>query len=71
MRTDRRSRRRSPLPKLLVAIALGALLFAVGVALGQALSDNPEAGRTRVDVRTLKPLPLPPVRETITVRGGR
>ena len=44
-----------------------AAVFAVGVAVGQALEDNPRPDGARTRVRTLKPLPLPPVRTTVTV----
>ena len=46
---------------------LVALVFALGVALGQALNDNAKPGRNRIFVRTLEPSTLPPVRETVTV----
>lgn len=66
----RRPRRRSP-ARLALGIALKVLVlaavFAVGLALGQALKDNPKPGGTRTQVRTLKPLPLPPVKRTVTV----
>ncbi|MBA2357392.1 MAG: hypothetical protein H0V84_03070 [Actinobacteria bacterium] len=67
----RRSRpsapRRSRVPWRGLAVAAFVLFaFALGLALGQALGDNPEPGQ-RTDVRTLKPLPLPPERETVTV----
>ena len=54
--------------KLLV-LALGAIVvFAVGVAVGEAIHDNPRPGGTQTLVRTLKPLPLAPAaRETVTV----
>jgi len=51
-------------------LVLGALAFAfiVGIALGEALHDNPEPGGTQTLVRTLHPLPLAPAaRETVTV----
>jgi len=50
-------------------IVVGAvLLFAVGIALGEALHDNPQPGGTQSLVRTLQPLPLAPAaRETVTV----
>ena len=50
-------------------IALGAIVvFAVGIALGEALHDAPSPGGTQTLVRTLQPLPLAPAaRETITV----
>jgi len=45
-----------------------AVVFAVGVALGEALHDNPSPGGTQTLVRTLRPLPIAPAaRETITV----
>ena len=64
--TRRRAKRRSPRTKFLLGVALLAA-FGVGVALGQALNDNPKPGRNRVFVRTLQPSTLPPVRETVTV----
>jgi hypothetical protein len=72
-RQERRRRRgplRRALPWLLRLVAV-ALVFAVGVALGRALDDAPPAGSTHTQVRTLKPLPLPPARETITVTVTR
>ena len=45
-----------------------ALVFAVGIAVGEAVHDNPKPGGTQTLVRTLKPLPLAPAaRETVTV----
>ena len=55
----------------LLAAALGALLFAAGIAVGQALHDNPVPGGTQTRVRTLRPLPLPPARRTVTVTSTR
>jgi hypothetical protein len=43
------------------------LAFGIGVALGEALHDNPGSGDTRTLVRTLSPLPIAPARETVTV----
>jgi hypothetical protein len=50
-------------------LAVGVLLvFAVGIAVGEALHDNPKPGGMQTLVRTLKPLPLAPAaRETVTV----
>jgi hypothetical protein len=45
--------------------------FGVGLALGQALDDNPSPGGTQTLVRTLKPLEVPPARETVTVTIAR
>jgi hypothetical protein len=53
--------------RLLLAAAVLAV-FAVGIALGQALNDNPEPGGTQTLIRTLEPLPLAPAaRATVTV----
>jgi hypothetical protein len=53
--------------RLLLAAAVLAI-FAVGIALGQALNDNPEPGGTQTLIRTLEPLPLAPAaRATVTV----
>jgi hypothetical protein len=52
---------------VLWAIAL-VVVFGAGLALGQALDDSPSPGRTQTLVRTLKPLEIPPARETVTVR---
>jgi hypothetical protein len=53
------------------AILLGAaivVVFVIGVALGEALNDNPQPAGTQTLVRTLNPLPLAPAaRETVTV----
>ena len=56
---------------VLALLAGGALLFALGVALGQALEDNPGGGDTQTSVRTLRPLQLPPARVTVTVTTTR
>lgn len=47
------------------------VVFAAGLALGQALDDNPSPGSTQTLVRTLKPLEVPPARETVTVTATR
>jgi hypothetical protein len=67
-------RRRRPPPRrgpgvvgVLVAAALVLLAFVVGLALGRALEEGPDPGGTVTAVRTLRPVPLPPVTETVTV----
>lgn len=52
-----------------VAAAVGVIVvFAIGIALGEALHDNPSAGGTQTLVRPLKVLPIAPAaRETVTV----
>ena len=57
----RRRRRRRRWPRVVVPLLLVLLVFAFGVALGEALHDNPKPGGTQTLVRTLKPLPLTPV----------
>ncbi len=52
--------------RLVVAVAL----VAVGVALGEALHDNPRTGGTRTVDRILKPLTVAPAVETVTVTVG-
>jgi hypothetical protein len=52
-------------------VVAGAVLLAVGIALGQALDDGPSTGDTQTIVRTLKPLQLPPARVTVTVTTTR
>ena len=52
----------------LAAAVVAVVTFAVGVAVGEALHDNPQPGGTQTLVRTLKPLALAPAaRETVTV----
>jgi hypothetical protein len=66
-RARRPRRRRSPLWTI-AAVAAVATAFVVGIALGEALNDNPAPGGTQTSVRTLRPLPLAPAaRETVTV----
>lgn len=57
----RRSRR---LFRTIGRLIVAAGLFGLGVALGQALEDNPGPGPTQVRVRTLVPLPAT---RTVTV----
>ncbi len=67
----RRPRRRARTVLIvLAALLVGGVLFVLGVGLGQALEENPEPGGTQTIVQTLKPLPLPPARETVTVTTG-
>jgi len=52
----------------LVLVVGAIVVFAVGVALGKALTDNAQPGGQQTLVRTLRPLPLAPAaRETVTV----
>jgi hypothetical protein len=68
----RRARRRRGRPPVLVAIGLAIAAFVIGIALGEALHDNPRPGGTQTLVRTLHPLPLAPAaRETVTVTTSK
>ena len=53
--------------KIVLALTAGGILFVLGIGLGQALEETPPPGGTRTQVRTLEPLPLTAVTETVTV----
>jgi hypothetical protein len=53
--------------KVVLLIAGGVVLLAVGIAVGKASEDGPSDGGTQTLVRTLTPLQLPPARVTVTV----
>jgi hypothetical protein len=60
--------RRRRWPRILLVVLALAAAFVVGIGLGEALHDNPNAGGTQTVVRTLRPLPLVPVAQnTVTV----
>lgn len=68
MNARNRSGRRSLRRVRWVALALGlAVVFLMGIALGQALDDGPEPGGITTSVRTLTPLPQQPPTRTVTV----
>jgi hypothetical protein len=46
---------------------LGALVFVAGLALGRAIDEGPQDSGPVTRVRTLRPLPVPPLHETVTV----
>jgi ferric-dicitrate binding protein FerR (iron transport regulator) len=69
-RPRRRRRRRRFSWRALLAIVVVVCVFAAGVALGEALHDNPNSGGTTTSERTLRPLPLVPQTVTVTVRGS-
>jgi hypothetical protein len=50
-----RQRRRPRVAVWLAGVAVAALLFVAGVAVGEALHDNPKPGITQTSVRTLHP----------------
>jgi hypothetical protein len=53
--------------RAVLILAALAVAFGAGLAIGQSLDDNPSPGRTQTAVRTLKPLQVRPVPETVTV----
>ena len=64
-RPRRPARRRRPW-RLLLLLPLAVILFALGLAVGEALHDNPAPG-LRTESRELRPVTLPPERVTVTV----
>jgi hypothetical protein len=55
------------LARVALLLVVGAVIFGLGVGLGQALRDSETPAGSRTQLRTLKPLPLAPARETVTV----
>ena len=51
----RRRKRRRPLVRLLVVLAAAAILFGLGIALGEALRDNPKPNLTVTTTKTIIP----------------
>lgn len=64
MSTRERRRRRSSTRRRVMWALLFVLVFAVGIALGQALEDNPRPASTVTQDRTLT---VPPASATVTV----
>jgi hypothetical protein len=66
--TDRPPRRRrpsrNPWPRRALVAVTVLVIFAVGVALGQALDDGPPQPSTQTYVRTLEPVPQQPATTT-------
>ena len=60
---ERRRRKSSSRRRVIWALAL-LLVFAVGIAFGQALEDNPRPASTITQLRTYT---VPPESETVTV----
>jgi hypothetical protein len=50
----RRRRRRAPVG-LLAALAAGLILLGIGIAIGEALHDNPQPGLTVTTTKTIVP----------------
>jgi len=62
-----RRRRRGIHWRWIGGAVLLVVVFAVGIALGEALHDNPRPGGQKTTQRTLRPLPLVPQTVTVTV----
>jgi ferric-dicitrate binding protein FerR (iron transport regulator) len=62
-----RRRRAARLGAWAAGLAVVLIAFAVGLALGRALGDNPRPRGDRTYVRTLKPRALSPTPPTVTV----
>jgi hypothetical protein len=60
-------RRRRGLLRVAGGVAVLALAFVLGLAVGRAVEEGPRPGGTVTQVRTLTPLPLPPATRTVTV----
>jgi hypothetical protein len=61
---ERRRKRRNPVRRRLVWAALFVLVFVFGIALGEALEDNPKPASTVTQTRTFT---LTPPAATVTV----
>ena len=64
MSTRERRRRRSPTRRRVILGVVLLLVFAVGIALGQALEDNPKPATTITQNQTFT---VPPASSTVTV----
>jgi hypothetical protein len=67
IRDRRPRRRRNPLLVWGLALAGAVVVFAIGVAFGQALEENRGGGGTQTSIRTLEAETLPAETVTVTV----
>lgn len=54
----------------ILRLAVLAIVFAAGLAVGKALEQSPDPGGTQTIVRTLEPLTVEPRERTVTVTTG-
>ena len=66
-----RRRRRSVVWRWVGGAVLLVCAFAVGLALGEALHDNPRPRGERTTERILRAVPIAPRTVTVTVSGAR
>jgi hypothetical protein len=66
-RRERPRRSRRPRLRTVLALALLAFAFLLGIAFAQTLDERPERGDLVTDVRTLTPLQQQPPARTVTV----
>jgi hypothetical protein len=64
VRTTAQRRRRSKVPRWVVLGLACSIVFAIGIALGQALEDSPRSGQTTTQERTFT---VRPESATVTV----
>jgi hypothetical protein len=64
VRTTTRRQRRRKVPRWVILGLAGAIVFAIGIALGQALEDSPRSGQTTTLQRTFT---VRPESATVTV----
>jgi hypothetical protein len=73
-RRDRERARRASVGRRLVVwilrLAVLAVVFLVGLAVGRAVEQAPEPGGTQTIVRTIEPLTVEPRERTVTVTTG-
>lgn len=72
-RERERARRSSVARRLVIWIlrlAILAVVFLAGLAIGRAVEQAPEPGGTQTIVRTLEPLTVEPRERTVTVTTG-
>ncbi len=62
-----RRRRRRAAGRIAAAVALLAVAFFAGLAIGKAVGDGPDPGGTQTLVRTLEPVTVAPRAQTVTV----
>jgi len=61
---ERPRRKKSSTRRRVILAVVFVIVFAIGIALGQALEDNPPQGSTVTQDQTFT---LPPVSQTVTV----